>query len=234
MYHYVYRITNILLNKHYYGKRSSKLPPHEDLGIRYFSSSTDKNFKEDQRNNPQNYKYKIVKQFSSSSEAIAYEIVLHLRFNVNVNTYFYNRAKQTAVGFDSTGQYKPLKESTKQLISQKTKGRVFSEEHKTKLRKAKVGVALSEAHKKAIGKAHVGRKRPSSTGEHIAEKLMKPANVYTKEGTLLASAVSLSAWCRDNPTYNRKHLSATARSDRTKPKSDKNRHYHKGIYAVYC
>ena len=39
MYHYVYRITNKILNKHYYGKRSSKLSPELDLGKKYFSSS---------------------------------------------------------------------------------------------------------------------------------------------------------------------------------------------------
>ena len=44
MYYYVYRITNKLLNKHYYGSRGSKIEPKLDLGIKYFSSSTDKNF----------------------------------------------------------------------------------------------------------------------------------------------------------------------------------------------
>lgn len=33
VYHYVYRITNIVENKHYYGKRSSKkVKPLDDLG----------------------------------------------------------------------------------------------------------------------------------------------------------------------------------------------------------
>ncbi len=40
-FHYVYRITNTQLNKHYYGCRSSNVEPAKDLGKTYFSSSTD-------------------------------------------------------------------------------------------------------------------------------------------------------------------------------------------------
>jgi hypothetical protein len=36
---YVYRITNILTNQHYYGSRTCNIPPEEDLGIKYTSSS---------------------------------------------------------------------------------------------------------------------------------------------------------------------------------------------------
>jgi hypothetical protein len=45
-YHYVYRITNIITNKHYYGKRSSMVGPFEDLGTTYFSSSKEFGMKE--------------------------------------------------------------------------------------------------------------------------------------------------------------------------------------------
>ena len=62
-YHYVYRITNIKLNKHYYGLRSSKLEPSKDLGFKYFSSSSDREFIDDQTNNPQDYKYIIVSMY---------------------------------------------------------------------------------------------------------------------------------------------------------------------------
>jgi hypothetical protein len=103
IYHYVYRITNIIENKHYYGKRSSIIEPKLDLGKKYFSSSRDKEFMKDQKENPQNYKYKIIKLFNTSIEAIAYESKLHYRFDVGVNESFYNRAKQKVVGFDSTG-----------------------------------------------------------------------------------------------------------------------------------
>ena len=38
IYHYVYRITNLINNKHYYGKRSSKIEAKLDLGLKYYSS----------------------------------------------------------------------------------------------------------------------------------------------------------------------------------------------------
>lgn len=89
IYHYVYRITNIVENKHYYGKRSSRISPTLDLGIKYISSSTDTAFITDQKNNPQNYRYKIVRILSSSKEACELEIILHEKFDVGRNQKFY-------------------------------------------------------------------------------------------------------------------------------------------------
>ena len=87
-YHYVYRITNKILNKHYYGKRSSIIEPKKDLGIIYFSSSTDKIFMEDQKLNSQNYKYKIIKVFELRIEASLYEIMLHNKFKVDRSCFY--------------------------------------------------------------------------------------------------------------------------------------------------
>ena len=101
--HYVYRITNKVENKHYYGCRTTKLEPKDDLGSKYFSSSKDKSFIKDQKENPNNYKYKIIKIFSTREEAIELEIKLHKKFNVGLNDSFYNKVKQKSTGFDTTG-----------------------------------------------------------------------------------------------------------------------------------
>ncbi len=103
IYHYVYRITNLVENKHYYGKRSTKTLPHLDLGHRYFSSSVDKEFIKDQKENPTNYRYKIIFTFNNANKAVTFEIRLHNKFNVGINPNFYNNAIQTASGFDTTG-----------------------------------------------------------------------------------------------------------------------------------
>lgn len=109
MLHYTYRITNIKLNKHYYGCRSSKVEPKLDLGIKYFSSSKDKLFVQDQKENSLHYKYKIIKIFNTREEAIQLEIKLHNRFNVGINESFYNKSKQTSIGFSTFGiPSKPL------------------------------------------------------------------------------------------------------------------------------
>jgi len=106
-YHYVYRITNVITKMYYYGTRStSKLKetkPKEDIGIKYFSTSLDKEFIKNQKENPQNYKYKVVKTFNTRKEALELEIYLHKKFDVGVNKNFYNKSKQTATGFDNSG-----------------------------------------------------------------------------------------------------------------------------------
>lgn len=63
MFHYVYRISNTLLKKHYYGVRSSIIEPKFDIGVKYFSCSHDKYFLNDQKINRDNYKYKVVRTF---------------------------------------------------------------------------------------------------------------------------------------------------------------------------
>ena len=102
--HYVYRITNLVENCHYYGMRSCKnRSPSNDLGIRYFSSSKDKEFIKDQKQNPSHYKYKVVRICGSRKDALALEVLLHEKFDVGANDHFYNRAKQTSTGFCTFG-----------------------------------------------------------------------------------------------------------------------------------
>lgn len=99
MFYYVYRITNKRENKHYYGYRSSEIEPISDLGIRYKSSSCDQDFLDDQKNNPNDYKYKIIKRFDNKLDAIRYESKLHSMFDVRNNPNFYNRSNQTEESF---------------------------------------------------------------------------------------------------------------------------------------
>lgn len=131
MKHYVYRITNKLENKHYYGVRTShNIEPEDDLGIYYFSSSADKKFIRDQKENLNNYRYKIIKKFTTREDAIELEIKLHNKFDVGINESFYNRCKQTSKGFDRTGMKTDLTNEHKLKISKANKGRKFSQKHK--------------------------------------------------------------------------------------------------------
>lgn len=100
MKNYVYRITNINESKHYYGVRTAKnRSPEEDLGIKYFSSSTDTRFMEEQKAFPKNFKYKIVRKFESRIDAASFEIYLHKKFNVALNKSFYNKHNQKSERF---------------------------------------------------------------------------------------------------------------------------------------
>ena len=103
MYHYVYRISNLINNKHYYGKRSSKLLPELDLGTKYFSSS--KKLKYDIKIiGKENFKFKIIKVFNTSKDALKFESYIHTKLNVKDNINFYNEANQLIDSFDTTGK----------------------------------------------------------------------------------------------------------------------------------
>ena len=76
-YHYTYRITNIKEGMHYYGVRSCDCLPKEDIGVKYWSSTKRDGFIDHQKQNPEQYKYKVIKIFGTRVEAIEHEIFLH-------------------------------------------------------------------------------------------------------------------------------------------------------------
>lgn len=263
MYHYVYRITNTLLNKHYYGKRSSKLPPAQDLGVKYFSSSTDKAFKQDQKDNPQNYRYKVIKTLPTAQEAVLFEMRLHIRFQVHKNSNFYNRAVQTGNGFDTTGKHTPHSEATKRKLSVAKKGKSFSVEHRQNLRLAKLGTTLSDTHRRNIAKANTGKTRTDATKKLLSSKklgvplsethrantkaarnsdivnaklrakFMKHANIYNAITHELIADNVCLPEWCKKNGYSQGNLSSTAFADEHKAKGLPVRRQHKGIYAKY-
>jgi hypothetical protein len=152
-YHYVYRISNLKSNKHYYGVRTSNIIPSKDLGYMYFSSSRDKEFMADQKQNPQNYKYKVIRTFKTREEATLIEIKLHNKFNVGINESFYNKSKQTSTGFDTTGLKIPRTKEHCLNLSSATKGIKKSKEHRRKLHEANKGKKVQKKLNKNEGRA---------------------------------------------------------------------------------
>ena len=139
-YHYVYRITNLLTKKHYYGCRSSNRLPIDDLGIAYFSSSKDIDFVTEQKHHRYRFKYKVIRQFKSRDLALNFEVKLHTWFNVGNNPLFYNKARQTSSKFyfDSTGVV-PSIETRKKLSDAHRSRAPISNETRKKLSKANSG-----------------------------------------------------------------------------------------------
>ncbi len=125
-YHYCYRISNVSLSKHYYGVRSSRVSPKNDLGIIYYSSSTDDAFIAVQKDNHYIFKYKIIKQFDTRKEAELFEIKLHKRFGVATSENFYNKTEANALGFSMLNRNHS--EETKVKISKSAFGRKRSVE----------------------------------------------------------------------------------------------------------
>ncbi len=132
-YHYVYRITNTQIKRHYYGCRSSREEPKMDLGILYFSSSKDRGFIYEQLFNPSIFKYKVIKTFFNRKTALLFEIKLHNKFNVALNPNFYNKAKQTSKRFDTTGLPSKKKGIPQYLVKDKNGNRlsISKEEYET-------------------------------------------------------------------------------------------------------
>jgi hypothetical protein len=170
-YNYVYRITNKILKKYYYGVRSCNVEAKLDLGIKYFSSSRDKEFKDDQKNHPENYKYKIVRICSTRKEADKLEIKLQKKFNVGKSESFYNRATRTSMGFSTAGTTQTLE--SKQKMSEAHKGKNHSDETRQKISEAKLGVPKSDEHKQKMSEANTGENNPMYGKEHTPEAKQK-------------------------------------------------------------
>ena len=101
--HYVYRITNLNPTDerlYYIGVRStSKASAELDT---YMGSS--KYLKEDMKEiGVENFKKEILSEWKTRKLAVEEEIRLHNKFDVAKNPLFYNRSKQTSIGFDTTG-----------------------------------------------------------------------------------------------------------------------------------
>ncbi|MGL5078918.1 MAG: hypothetical protein ACRDBG_24230, partial [Waterburya sp.] len=122
-YHYTY-ILRLKNGQEYIGVRSAKVPPDEDvlyLGSSKFVLKEDVIFKS------------IIDVFDTRQEAINHEIELHDRYDVCRNPDFANRAKQTVMGFDSTG-------------------RLCTEETREKLREAHKNNPRYLGHKNSLGR----------------------------------------------------------------------------------
>ena len=103
-FHYVYEIIELNSDMRYIGSRTSKIHPTLDIGIKYFSSSRNKEFILNQKNNPSNYKYVVLDIFEDKKSAIDEEIRLHNLYDVGKNKKYYNRSKQTSNKYDTTGK----------------------------------------------------------------------------------------------------------------------------------
>lgn len=182
-YYYVYRITNKLHNTHYYGYRSSNTLPLLDIGIKYFSSSRDKDFIKDQIENPQNYKYVVVRIFNNREDAHNLEIKLHAKFNVGANPAFYNKANATSSKFSITGTI--LSEETKKKMSDSRKGRIVTQETRNKISIANKGTVHDDIFRDAIkirmqGNTHRVGKKHSDISKLKMSKSLKGKTAWNK------------------------------------------------------
>jgi len=209
-YNYVYRITNKIEQKHYYGVRGCNVEPKLDLGIKYFSSSSDKEFRNEQINHPENYKYKIVRSCATRDEADILEIKLQEKFNVAKNESFYNKSTRTSMGFTFSGgkhtpETKQKMSEAAQNMSDETKlkmseaktgeknpnfGKERSDETKQKLSEANKGVPKSDETKLKISEAHKGVPKSDETRQKMSEAAQNMSPEHRQKLSEAAKGVS--------------------------------------------
>ena len=116
-YNYVYLITDLINDMFYIGAKSCNEHPSENLGIKYFSSSQNKNFIQDQKNNPENYKYEILSIHENRLNANKEEARLHELYDVRNNKKFYNKinAANSNIGFNTSNLVVAVNENTNKI-----------------------------------------------------------------------------------------------------------------------
>lgn len=87
-YFYVYRITDVRNNRHYYGSRQSISHPLDDLGVKYFSSSLI--VQREIRLRPSDFRYKVVFICKTRADAYRLERKIQLKLDVHNRENFYN------------------------------------------------------------------------------------------------------------------------------------------------
>ena len=181
MYHYTYMIrsSNAMF---YIGARSCAVLPEDD---KYYGSCD--SFTAWQKENNEALDKHILGTFPNRALAIEHEIELHNFYDVAKNKLFWNKAKQTAVGFDTAGT-KLTKEHIEK-VAKHTRGVPQSEEHKRKRAEARRGTKVSEEQKAKQSAKMKGRKLSKEHIEKIiSNRIGKKHSEETKEKMRLKSS----------------------------------------------
>ena len=163
IYHYTYKITitHIIATeprKFYYGSRSCKCLPEDDIS---YKSSCKDLLTFVKENKDILYSKEILAYFTDRESAILHEISLHSEYDVAKNPEFFNKAKQTSTGFCTAGRIAP------------NKGIPHSELTKVKMHKSHIGIPKSEEFKQKLSKNKKGKPNGRLGKKHSDETKLK-------------------------------------------------------------
>ena len=102
-YHYTYLITNIENGMKYIGVHSCDCLPEEDIGVKYFSTSHDKEFLKEQKEFPERFTYEVIMIWNTRREAMLHERFLLLTPNAAQSPIYYN-LHNGGPNFDTSGR----------------------------------------------------------------------------------------------------------------------------------
>jgi hypothetical protein len=195
-YHYVYSIVNTKNGMAYIGVRSSDVEPSSDLGIIYFSSSSDSNFINEQLECKELFQYNVLEIFKNREDAIKLEIDLHKKFNVGKNPMFYNKSRQTSTKFDYdiTGNSDIARKISESLKGKPAHNLGLKQSEETKHKrsnslKGKISPMLGKQHseetKRKMSESALGKIRSEETKRKMSESQKaierKPHSEETKQ-----------------------------------------------------
>ena len=156
MNYYVYRLDDPITNQYYFGCRSCKCAPVNDID--YMGSM--KTWVPDRS---RLVKTIIKTGFNSMSTALEYESILiekDIDNPLNENYYIPNK------GFHASGLRHS--EENKKKMSDIAKGRIFSESHKKHLRESHIGYVMSDFQKEKIRQSNLGRKWSKESKQNMS------------------------------------------------------------------
>ena len=175
---YIYKVTNLETGQYYIGSQCRG----KIIGHNYFTSSTNKNFRDDFKNyREEKYKIEIIKEFEDPKECGRAENYIIRNYMLKKNGLCLNRSYHcngkkvfSAVGIHHT-------EKTKQKISKTHKGIPRSEETRKRISISKKGQS------------------PWSKGTHLSEETRKRMSIAHKikisiEGTVFDSITEASKY----------------------------------------
>lgn len=117
-FHYTYCITELNSSRKYIGVRSSDVDPLMDIGVNYFSSSSNKEFIDNQKYNHNNYEYNVLNIFDTRPDATSDEIRLHVLHKVDISNEYINVVISNSNGFNPV-DYITVKDSNNNIYSVK-------------------------------------------------------------------------------------------------------------------
>lgn len=145
MNHYTYLLQSKENDMMYIGVRSCEVSPEVD---NYWGSS-----KHLPKNVSEICDKFILGTFNTRQDAVADEIRRHNINDVVISDVFWNKAKQTSVGFDTTGTTWNMGKDAIEKIRQANIGKKMSATTKSKISKSKSGKKLSKEHSQNISNA---------------------------------------------------------------------------------
>lgn len=180
---YLYEVSHVRDQRKYIGVRlNNLLSPEDDLGKVYFTSSKHKQFRQEARENPEHFLWKVLQEFETKTKAIEAEARLLESIPRDQWGKYYNKCFHAAgtLLIDKSGDKNPrygrsLKEDlirkygaeegmkrwelAIQKSSEKMKGKKFTREHSSKIVQASSWYMSSQENRDRISKMWKGKKR---------------------------------------------------------------------------